>query len=183
LEDGILTDSLGNQVDFRNTLIIMTSNLGTRHLATRGHLGFREKGGAADTKTAEQLIHQELKKEFSPEFINRIDDIIIFNPLTHEELQQICRLLIDDVNQAIAPKGVQIAIDEPVVNWLLKRAEEESNSGARPLRRAIQRYIEDELSEFMIRHKDAVPERIDFTMNGNEVVLIAAPKDLDLIAN
>jgi ATP-dependent Clp protease ATP-binding subunit ClpC len=184
LEDGILTDSLGNQVDFRNTLIIMTSNLGTRHLATRGHLGFREKGGAADTKTAEQLIHQELKKEFSPEFINRIDDIIIFNPLTHDELQQICRLLIDDVNHAIAPKGVQIAIDDSVVNWLLKRADEESNSGARPLRRAIQRYIEDELSEFMIRHKDNVPERIDFTMNGDEVVLIAAPtKDVDLIAN
>jgi ATP-dependent Clp protease ATP-binding subunit ClpC len=184
LEDGILTDSLGNQVDFRNTLIIMTSNLGTRHLATRGHLGFREHGGAADTKTAEQLIHQELKKEFSPEFINRIDDIIIFNPLTHEELQQICRLLIDDVNQAIAPKGVQIAIDDSVVNWLLKRAEEESNSGARPLRRAIQRYIEDELSEFMIRHKDNVPERIDFTMDGEQVVLIAAPtKDVDLIPN
>jgi len=183
LEDGILTDSLGNQVDFRNTLIIMTSNLGTRHLATRGHLGFRELGGASDTKSAEQLIHQELKKEFSPEFINRIDDIIIFNALSHEELQQICRLLIDDVNLAIAQKGVQIAIDEPVVNWLLKKAEEESNSGARPLRRAIQRYVEDELSEFMIRHKDNVPERIDFTMSGDEVVLIAVPKDVDLIAN
>ncbi|HWS70910.1 MAG TPA: hypothetical protein VN605_02295, partial [Thermoanaerobaculia bacterium] len=149
-----------------------------------GHMGFREKTAEGDQKSAEQLIHQELKKEFSPEFINRIDDIIIFNPLTHDELQQICRLLIDDVNQAIAPKGVQIAIDDSVVNWLLKRAEEESNSGARPLRRAIQRYIEDELSEFMTRHKDNVPERIDFTMNGDEVVLIAAPtKDVDLIAN
>ena len=70
-----------------------------------------------------------------------------------------------------------------MIDWLLARAEEESNSGARPLRRAIQRYIEDELSEFMIRQKDAIPERIDFTMNGNEVVLIASPKDLDLITN
>jgi ATP-dependent Clp protease ATP-binding subunit ClpC len=183
LEDGILTDSLGNQVDFRNTLIIMTSNLGTRFLATKGHLGFRDKSEGQDQKTAEQLIHQELKKEFSPEFINRIDDIIIFNPLTHVELQQICRLLIDDVNHAILQKGVQITIDDSVIDWLLKRAEEESNSGARPLRRAIQRYIEDELSEYMIRHKDSVPERIDFTMNGTEVVLIAVPKDVDLIAN
>ncbi|HSY52357.1 MAG TPA: AAA family ATPase, partial [Thermoanaerobaculia bacterium] len=172
LEDGILTDSLGNQVDFRNTLIIMTSNLGTRFLTTKGHMGFREKSSEADQKSAEAMIHQELKKEFSPEFINRIDDIIIFNPLTQIELREICRLLVDDVNLALVPKGVQIAIDDSVIDWLLRRAEEESNSGARPLRRAIQRYIEDELSEFLIRHKDSVPEWIDFTMNANEVLLM-----------
>jgi ATP-dependent Clp protease ATP-binding subunit ClpC len=172
LEDGILTDSLGNQIDFRNTLIIMTSNLGTRFLTTKGHMGFREKSSEADQKSAEAMIHQELKKEFSPEFINRIDDIIIFNPLTHIELREICRLLVDDVNLALVQKGVQIAIDDSVIDWLLRRAEEESNSGARPLRRAIQRYIEDELSEFLIRHKEAVPEWIDFTMNANEVLLM-----------
>ncbi len=172
LEDGLLTDSLGNQVDFRNTLIIMTSNLGTRFLTTKGHMGFREKTAEGDQKSAEQLIHQELKKEFSPEFINRIDDIIIFNPLTKIELRQICQLLVDDVNIALIHHNVQIAVDESVLDWLLKKAEEEANSGARPLRRAIQRYIEDELSEFMIRHKDSVPERVDFTMNGNEVLLM-----------
>jgi ATP-dependent Clp protease ATP-binding subunit ClpC len=172
LEDGILTDSLGNQVDFRNTLIIMTSNLGTRFLTTKGHMGFREKTAEGDQKSAEQLIHQELKKEFSPEFINRIDDIIIFNPLTKTELRQICQLLVDDVNIALIHRNVQIAVDEMVIDWLLKKAEEEANSGARPLRRAIQRYIEDELSEFMIRHKDNVPERLDFSMNGDEVVLL-----------
>ena len=183
LEDGILTDSLGNTVDFRNTLIIMTSNLGTRFLTTKGHMGFREKSSEADQKSAEALIHTELKKEFSPEFINRIDDIIIFNPLTQTELRAICRLLVDDVNQALVHKNVQIGVDDTVVDWLLKRAEEESNSGARPLRRAIQRYIEDELSEFLIRHKDDAPEHIDFTMNGDEVLLVATPKDVDLIAN
>jgi ATP-dependent Clp protease ATP-binding subunit ClpC len=172
LEDGILTDSLGNQVDFRNTLIIMTSNLGTRHLATKGHMGFRESGSDVDQKSAEQLIHTELKREFSPEFINRIDEVIIFNPLTDVELRQICRLLVDDVNQAILQKNVRISIDESVVVWLLKRAGEESNSGARPLRRAIQRYVEDELSEYMIRHKDTVPELIEFTMNGDQVVIV-----------
>jgi ATP-dependent Clp protease ATP-binding subunit ClpC len=172
LEDGLLTDSLGNQVDFRNTLIIMTSNLGTRFLSTKGHMGFREKTSEGDQKSAEQLIGQELKKEFSPEFINRIDDIIIFNPLTQTELRQICKLLVDDVNQALIHRNVQIAVDESVIDWLLRRAEEESNSGARPLRRAIQRHIEDELSEFMIRHKDNIPERIDFTMNGQEVLLM-----------
>jgi ATP-dependent Clp protease ATP-binding subunit ClpC len=172
LEDGILTDSLGNQVDFRNTLIIMTSNLGTRFLTTKGHMGFREKTAEGDQKSAEQMIHQELKKEFSPEFINRIDDIIIFNPLTRTELRQICQLLVDDVNNALIHRNVQIAVDETVIDWLLKKAEEEANSGARPLRRAIQRHIEDELSEFMIRHKDNVPERIDFTMNGDEILLM-----------
>ena len=172
LEDGILTDSLGNQVDFRNTLIIMTSNLGTRHLATRGHMGFREQGDAVDQKSAEQLIHTELKREFSPEFINRIDEVIIFNPLTDAELRAICQLLIDDVNNAILPKNVQIAVDDSVVAWLLAKSKEESNSGARPLRRAIQRHIEDELSEFMIRNKDTVPERIDFVMQDGEVILV-----------
>ncbi|HEY0156072.1 MAG TPA: ATP-dependent Clp protease ATP-binding subunit [Thermoanaerobaculia bacterium] len=172
LEDGILTDSLGNQVDFRNTLIIMTSNLGTRHLATRGHMGFREQGNDVDQKSAEQLIHTELKREFSPEFINRIDEVIIFNPLTDGELRAICQLLIDDVNNALVHKNVQIAVDDSVVAWLLGKAREESNSGARPLRRAIQRHIEDELSEFMIRNKDTVPERIDFVMQGDQVILV-----------
>ncbi len=171
-------------MDFRNTLIIMTSNLGTRFLTTKGHMGFREKTAEGDQKSAEMMINQELKKEFSPEFINRIDDIIIFNPLSQTELRQICRLLVDDVNQALIHRNVSIAIDDHVVDWLLKRAEEEANSGARPLRRAIQRNIEDELSEYLIRHKDlALPERIEFTIDDGKVVLIAAPKDVDLIAN
>src|SRR6266576_2438734 len=172
LEDGVLTDSLGNAVDFRNTLIIMTSNLGTRHLATKGHLGFREQSTEGEMKNAEQHIQLELKREFSPEFINRIDDIIIFNPLSETELRRICLLLIDDVNHALANKNVKIAIDDSVVMWLLKKAGEETNSGARPLRRAIQRYIEDELSEYMIRQKETVPEEIDFTMAGDEVLLV-----------
>ncbi|HEX7192071.1 MAG TPA: ATP-dependent Clp protease ATP-binding subunit [Thermoanaerobaculia bacterium] len=172
LEDGVLTDSLGNAVDFRNTLIIMTSNLGTRHLATKGHLGFREQTSEGEMKNAEQHIQLELKREFSPEFINRIDDIIIFNPLSETELRRICLLLIDDVNLALVNKNVKIAIDDSVVMWLLKKAGEEANSGARPLRRAIQRYIEDELSEYMIRQKESVPEVIDFTMAGDEVLLV-----------
>ena len=132
----------------------------------------------------ELMINQELKKEFSPEFINRIDDIIIFNPLSQTELRQICRLLVDDVNQALVHKNVQIAIDDSVVDWLLKKAEEEANSGARPLRRAIQRHIEDEISEYMIRQTDNAPHKIEFTMEGDQVVLVSAPKeDVDLITN
>ncbi|MHB0968282.1 MAG: ATP-dependent Clp protease ATP-binding subunit [Thermoanaerobaculia bacterium] len=178
LEDGLLTDSLANQVDFRNTLIIMTSNLGTRHLATKGLLGFREHTDEADQKAAEALIHTELKREFSPEFINRIDDIIVFNALTQSELRKICRLLIDDVNQALVQKGVQISIDDKTVDWLLETADLESNTGARPLRRAIQRHIEDELSEYLIRHPEPPPERIEFTVIDGAVTLVASNPDL-----
>ena len=171
LEDGILTDSLGNQVDFRNTLIIMTSNLGTRHLATRGTLGFREQTGESDRKDVEQMIAAELKKEFSPEFINRIDDVIVFNGLDGDQLKIICRLLIDDVNLALVHKGIRVSVDDSVVDWLLERSLEESNSGARPLRRAIQRFIEDELSEHMIRMKE-MPNTVEFTVQDGIVVVI-----------
>src|SRR5688572_31839880 len=104
-------------------------------------MGFREKGDEVDQKSAELLIHTELKREFSPEFINRIDEVIIFNPLTDSELRAICQLLIDDVNIAILQKNVQIAVDESVVKWLLAKAREESNSGA------ISRRSEEHTSE------------------------------------
>jgi ATP-dependent Clp protease ATP-binding subunit ClpC len=180
LEDGILTDSLGNQVDFRNTLIIMTSNLGTRFLATKGMLGFRDQAAGSEQKDVEQMIHQELKREFSPEFINRIDDIIVFNPLAKAELRQICRLLVDDVNQALVHKGIQISVDDAVVDWLLDKAEAEANTGARPLRRAIQRHIEDEISEYMIRNKEALSDRVEFTVQNGEIVLLAPGVDTAL---
>jgi ATP-dependent Clp protease ATP-binding subunit ClpC len=183
LEDGILTDSLGNQVDFRNTLIIMTSNLGTRHLATKGTLGFREASDAAGRADVEIVIQNELKREFSPEFINRIDDIIIFNPLTDIELRQIAQLLIDDVNLALAPQGIRIAVDQPTIDWLVERSKEESNSGARPLRRSIQRNIEDELSEYLIRHKDEGIERVNFTLQDGKIVLIPTRTDSDVVTN
>jgi ATP-dependent Clp protease ATP-binding subunit ClpC len=182
LEDGVLTDSLGNQVDFRNTLIIMTSNLGTRHLATKGMLGFREAGQEVDLRKMEDFIHTELKREFSPEFINRIDDVIIFNPLTRVELRHIAQLLVDDVNVALAPKGIRIAVDALAVDWLLDKAGQESNSGARPLRRAIQRNIEDELSEFII-HQKTLPELVEFTVQGDVIVLRSEQHKDDLIAD
>jgi ATP-dependent Clp protease ATP-binding subunit ClpC len=171
LDDGVLTDSLGNQVDFRNTLIIMTSNLGTRHLATKGLLGFRDQATATEQKGVEEMIMTELKREFSPEFINRVDDVIIFNPLERKELQQVAQLLFDDVNLALEHKGIRITVDESMVNWLLDKAAAESNSGARPLRRAVQRHIEDELSEFMIHYKEELPESVHFTLEGDKVVI------------
>ena len=116
----------------------------------------------------QSLRHAELTAQLSVRSVRRT--------------KKCCRLLVDDVNQALIHRNVQIAVDDSVVDWLLKKADEEANSGARPLRRAIQRHIEDELSEFMIRHKDNTPDRIEFSMDGDEVVLLATPKE-DLIAN
>ena len=146
LEDGLLTDSLGNQVDFRNSLIIMTSNLGTRHLATKGTLGFRDQGPAADQKEVEQLIHTELKREFSPEFINRIDDIIVFHELTMDELKQIVDLMLERVRTQLTAQQLDLVLTDDAKEYLGTQGYD-PELGARPLRRAIQRLLEDALSE------------------------------------
>src|SRR5438309_1700593 len=149
LEDGILTDAYGNLVDFKNTLIIMTSNLGTRHLVSRTRLGFGGSREVQTTREIEDLVLKELKRDFSPEFINRIDETIVFHPLGREELTKICRLLIDDVNTTLAPKGAALDVDDAAVEWLLSQSGDDPNMGARPLRRAIQKYIEDPVSELL----------------------------------
>ncbi len=161
LEDGILTDSYGNQVDFKNTLIIMTSNIGTKHLVSRTRLGFGTVREVQDTKEIEDLVLKELRKDFSPEFINRIDDIIVFHPLGREELTKICRLLIDDVNATLAPTGAILDVDAAAIDWLLAQSGEDPNMGARPLRRAIQKHVEDPVSELLIQSRDERPEAIE----------------------
>ena len=133
LEDGILTDAYGNLVDFKNTLIIMTSNIGTKHLVSRTRLGFGGSREIQSTKEIEELVLKELKRDFSPEFINRIDETIVFHPLGQEELAKICRLLIDDVNTTLAPKGALLDVDDAAVEWLLAQSGEDPNMGARPL--------------------------------------------------
>jgi ATP-dependent Clp protease ATP-binding subunit ClpC len=161
LEDGILTDAYGNLVDFKNTLIIMTSNIGTKHLVNRTRVGF---GGGPDIqsgKEIEDLVLKELRRDFSPEFINRIDDIIVFHPLGRPELARICRLLIDDVNATIASKGAVIDVDDAAIDWLLAQSGEDPNMGARPLRRAIQKHVEDPVSELLIAAREEKLEAIE----------------------
>src|SRR6266566_3644934 len=161
LEDGILTDAYGNLVDFKNTLIIMTSNIGTKHLVNRSRMGFGGSREIQTVKELEDLVLKELKRDFSPEFINRIDETIVFHPLGREELTKICRLLIDDVNTTLAPKGAALDVDDAAVEWLLSQSGDDPNMGARPLRRAIQKYIEDPVSELLIQSRDEHIEGID----------------------
>jgi ATP-dependent Clp protease ATP-binding subunit ClpC len=161
LEDGILTDSYGNLVDFKNTLIIMTSNIGTRHLVNRSRMGFGGTKEIQTTRELEDMVLKELKKDFSPEFINRIDETIVFHPLGREELARICRLLIDDVNATLAPKGAVLDVDDAAIEWLLQQSGDDPNMGARPLRRAIQKHIEDPVSELLIQSRDERVEAIE----------------------
>jgi ATP-dependent Clp protease ATP-binding subunit ClpC len=109
----------------------------------------------------EDLVLKELKRDFSPEFINRIDETIVFHPLGREELTRICRLLIDDVNTTLAPKGATLDVDDAAIEWLLLQSGDDPNMGARPLRRAIQKHIEDPVSELLIQSRDERVEAID----------------------
>jgi ATP-dependent Clp protease ATP-binding subunit ClpC len=173
LEDGILTDAYGNLVDFKNTLIIMTSNIGTKHLVSRTRLGFGGSREVQTTKEIEDLVLKELKRDFSPEFINRIDETIVFHPLGREELTKICRLLIEDVNTTLAPKGAALDVNDAAVDWLLSQSGDDPNMGARPLRRAIQKYIEDPVSELLIQSRDERVEAIEIRVGPEGLTVMA----------
>ena len=150
LEDGRLTDSQGRTVDFKNTVIIMTSNVGAR-LITEKHkeLGFKsDEDGKAKTDTRE-LVMGELKKLFRPEFLNRVDDIIVFNKLTQDEIKQIAGKMLDTLKERLAAMNIAITFTDAAVTAIADKGFDD-DYGARPLRRAIQTEIEDTLSEQML---------------------------------
>jgi ATP-dependent Clp protease ATP-binding subunit ClpC len=151
-EDGQLTDSLGNRIDFKNTIIIMTSNIGARHLEKRSHMGFHTTEGS-DTRKTEELIHSEVKRIFNPEFLNRLDEIILFDSLTDEDLEKIVDLLIGIANEVMREKKISVILDPDARKWLVSKTCRDRSYGARPLRRAIQKYIEDPLSESIIQNR------------------------------
>ncbi len=150
LEDGTLTDAYGNHVDFRNTLVLMTSNIGSKLVLRGGRMGFGESDAQASFQRIEEEILAELKRSFSPEFINRIDEVIVFNPLGEGELRAIVDILLRDVNATLAERGLQVEVSDEAREWLLAQAGIEPATGARPLRRALQRHIQDAVSEILI---------------------------------
>lgn len=147
LEEGHLTDSQGRVVDFRNTVIIMTSNVGAREITTSAPLGFAsgEKGGL-DDKEIKSRVMSEVKKLFRPEFLNRIDEIIVFKSLTEDEIVEIVDLMIDELRQRLIEQNMTINLTKEASKYIAKEGTDLS-FGARPLRRAIQRLIEDPISE------------------------------------
>ncbi len=147
LEDGRLTDGHGRTVDFRNTVVIMTSNLGTGDLARQPY-GFRTAGrdGQPDYRRLKSSVDEALKKTFRPEFLNRIDETIVFHPLTQEEIVQVVGLMVKDVQGRITKRGISFELTDAAGEWLAREGFAPVY-GARPLRRAIQRFLENPLSK------------------------------------
>ena len=150
-EDGHLTDGLGNRINFKNTIIIMTSNIGARFIQKQASLGFQSSDASEVSRSVSEMVLGEVKRTFNPEFINRIDEIIVFDALSRQELQQITRLLVDRLNENLLDRSMRITLSGEAVDWVIEQTCEDRSYGARPLRRAIQRYVEDPLSEELIR--------------------------------
>ncbi|SFG94452.1 ATP-dependent Clp protease ATP-binding subunit ClpC [Desulfotomaculum arcticum] len=179
LEDGRLTDSKGRIVDFRNTVIIMTSNVGVSTIKREATLGFKtgddKKSGYADMK---KKITDELRRTFRPEFLNRVDEIIVFHPLSREHIKDIVGLMVQEVARRLAENEIEVEVGESAREYLAREGFDE-NYGARPLRRAIQKEIEDRLSEEMLRGaiKKGDRVRIDGTADGDLKVATVSGKD------
>jgi ATP-dependent Clp protease ATP-binding subunit ClpC len=150
-EDGHLTDGLGNRVNFKNTILIMTSNIGARFIQKKASMGFQSPDKGEIQKSVTDMVLGEVKKTFNPEFINRIDEIIVFEPLSDDDLRQISRMLVENLNRHLADRQLQLSVLPEVIDWIIEATCRDRAYGARPLRRAIQRYIEDPLSEELIR--------------------------------
>ena len=159
LDDGILTDSQGNSVSFSNTIIIMTSNAGSN--LNNNSIGF------GNSMMNKNKIMDSLKDVFRPEFLNRVDEIVTFDPLTNEQLLQIVDLMLKDTMKALSDKDIKMNMTKSAKNYILEKGTD-IKFGARPLRRAIQRYVEDELSEMILRQQllDGQTVNIDF-VDGN----------------
>ena len=145
LDDGRLTDGQGRVVDFRNTVLIMTSNLGTEFVTRSGTLGFLRSGDGGEESEAEEKIKQALKDTFRPEFLNRIDEIIIFSPLTVDQMEQIVDLKMEEVRQRLDDHGLKVELSESARKWLAEEGYDPA-FGARPLQRALQKFVESPLS-------------------------------------
>jgi ATP-dependent Clp protease ATP-binding subunit ClpC len=150
-EDGQLTDGLGNRINFKNTIVIMTSNIGARFIQKRSAMGFQSSDVQNINRSLSDLVLSEVRRTFNPEFINRIDEIIVFEPLADEDLRRILALLIEQVNRNLLDRHFRLDVTPEAMNWIIEVTCRDRSYGARPLRRAIQRYIEDPLSEELIR--------------------------------
>jgi ATP-dependent Clp protease ATP-binding subunit ClpC len=166
LDEGVLTDSFGRKVDFKNTVIIMTSNLGTRLTENATPLGFQRPSWDDTYSRIKTNVLDELKKTFNPEFINRVDEIVVFHQLEKEHLVKIVKLLINELNEQLLDKDLAVELSDEVIDWIIKN-NFQPTYGARPMRRAIQRNIEDPLSEEILRGKFKNTRKIKVILENN----------------
>jgi ATP-dependent Clp protease ATP-binding subunit ClpC len=146
LDEGHLTDNYGRVIDFKNTVLIMTSNLGARDISKGGGLGFQSADPKSSYEVMQNKVRDEIERAFNPEFLNRVDDTIVFHPLSREQIGEIVHILLKDVRSRLAEEEMTISLSEEAIEFLVDKGYDEKY-GARPLKRAIQRYLEDPLSE------------------------------------
>jgi len=180
-EDGRLTDSYGRIVDFKNTILIMTSNIGARQIGLHIPLGFSKSGDeAVSYDKMKETVLGELKRVFNPELLNRLDEVIVFHQLSKDDLRKIVDLMLDRLQQQLSERKISLAVDQNAKDFLIDRGYDPT-FGARPLRRAIQRYVEDPLAEEVLKGRFPEGGTLRITLEGDaltfeEVSLLEAPK-------
>ncbi|MBI4432854.1 MAG: ATP-dependent Clp protease ATP-binding subunit [Candidatus Omnitrophica bacterium] len=171
MEEGRLTDSLGRKVDFRNVLLIMTSNVGADLLRKQGSIGFKAQELSGDYKDMKGRLLEEMKKTFKPEFLNRVDDIIVFQRLSREELLKIVDIEISQFSKRLSERGIELALDSKAKEFLISKGFDVMY-GARPLRRTLQKYLEDPIAEELLARKIRPNEIIHVTVREGEDKLV-----------
>ncbi|MFN2510692.1 MAG: ATP-dependent Clp protease ATP-binding subunit [Pyrinomonadaceae bacterium] len=183
-EDGLLTDALGNAIDFKNAIIIMTSNIGARFIQKKGTMGFQGSSEASRDKM-EEMVMSQVRQTFNPEFINRLDEIIIFDQLLDDELLEVVQLQVDQMNKTMARHGLEVKLTPEAKRWIVDKTCADRSYGARPLRRALQKHVEDPLSEAMIQGQLGQASLIEIYVDGEELthrpVDVETPDDVLLI--
>ena len=174
LDEGHLTDNYGRIIDFKNTVLIMTSNLCARDISKGGGLGFQSGDVQSSYEIMRDKVRQEIERAFNPEFLNRVDDIIVFHPLTRAEIGDIVHILLGDVRVRLEEEELTIHLTQPAIDFLVEKGYDEK-FGARPLKRAIQRYLEDPLSEKILVSEFSAGDEIevDADSEGNGLTLRA----------
>jgi ATP-dependent Clp protease ATP-binding subunit ClpC len=167
-EDGLLTDALGNAIDFKNAIIIMTSNIGARFIQKKGTLGFQGSSEASRDKM-EEMVMSQVRQTFNPEFINRLDEIIIFDQLLDAELLEVVQLQVEQINKTMARHGLEVRLTHEAKRWIVDKTCADRSYGARPLRRALQKHVEDPLSEAMIQGQLGGATVIEVFVDGDEL--------------
>ncbi|MFA5650245.1 MAG: AAA family ATPase, partial [Proteiniphilum sp.] len=173
LDEGHVTDSLGRRVDFKNTILIMTSNIGTRQLKDFGRgIGFNTGTDMTDAEYSRGVIQKALNKAFAPEFLNRVDDIVMFDQLSKESIYKIIDLELTGLYKRIGDLGYHVSLTEPAKEFIANKGYD-VQFGARPLKRALQKYVEDEMAEMILRTgmKEGDTVLVDFDKEKQQVVI------------
>ncbi len=177
LDEGHLTDNYGRVIDFKNTVLIMTSNLGARDISKGGSLGFHDGDAQSSYEIMQAKVREEIERAFNPEFLNRLDETIVFHTLDREEIGQIVHILMKDIEARLAEEDLTLSLSTAATDLLVEKGYD-VKFGARPLRRAIQRYLEDPLSEKILLAEFTAGDEIvvDVDGDGEELIMAVASK-------